>query len=284
MSNCPTVLAISSFDEAISKIKAIKTEYLNDGVVVLRGHTFSEDEQFNLVQRLGDLFGWSIDSNTQRETVPGSIYTGGHSADKTSSYGAASTDYVLDWHIEQVYYISPIVAGIWNMTTFTAPRGHGNTLFVDAATLYNDLSEVEKDLLSNATVVWSKPSPTTDGPYYTKAVGLHPVLGVPILRVETDRGCYSSPELYKVSGSPPSDSQIELFTRIMNKVKYRLTVDTDIRLTQEWEQGDLLVVDLYRMYHAVLGGFKYGERTFTGESVTPKGSTQGLYISEDLVA
>lgn len=284
MSIGPRVLDIYSFDDALSKIKDIETEYLDSGVVVLRGHSFSEDEHFNLVQKLGDLFRWNIDSNTRRETVPGSIYSGGHSADETGNYNVSAIDYVLDWHIEQVYYISPIVAGIWNMTNFTAPHGHGSTLFVDAITLYNELSEVEKNLLSSAIVVWSKPSPTTDGPYYTKAVGLHPTLGVPTLRVETDRGCYSSPELYKVAGDLPNDDHTELFTKIMNKVKYRLALDTDIRLTQNWEQGDLLIVDLYRMYHAVLGGFTYGQRTFTGISVTPKGQDTGLYISEDLVA
>jgi hypothetical protein len=29
---------------------------------------------------------------------------------------------------------------------------------------------------------------------------------------------------------------------------------------QEWEEGDFLIVDLFRMYHAVMGGFNYQER------------------------
>lgn len=279
------VKAIEAFSlgDAVATLDEVVAAYKEHGVLVIRGLNPTLDQQVAVAQALGDVFNWNVHSGLDISELSSAIYVGGHSDRDDRDYSQTKEDYVLDWHIEQVYYVDPILAGIWNMTNFTASPEAGTTRFVDSIVLYEMLPPEDQDFISKAVVVWEKPMSSGSGPFYTKVVDAHPISGRLQLRVETDHGCYRMPELHSWDGKAPTEEQVERYNEIWSWLKSELVHNEDIRYVQNWQQGDLLIVDLFRMYHAVMGGYKLGERTFTGIGVRPRNFKQDLYISEDLV-
>jgi alpha-ketoglutarate-dependent taurine dioxygenase len=274
-----TILEVSSSNNAYNLVDKISTIYKDTGILVLRGHSFSLEEQLHLTKLLGDIFTWNVFSDAPKSALDSAVYYGGHSDSAEKEYNQGPEEYVLDWHIEQVYYTDPILAGIWNMTSFTADKASGNTRFVDSIELLNTYSQEDRDFLLKSVVKWDKPAPLGTGPFYTKAVDRHPVTGDLTLRVETDQGCYLMPELVLYDGAEPTQVQIDRLASLLGSIKDKLNNDESIRYVQSWEQGDLLIVDLFRMYHSVMGGFTYGQRKFTGVGLRPRIYDNGLYDS-----
>jgi len=273
---------VDSLESAINKLPEISEAFEKNGVVSMRGYRFSDDDHGKIVQLLGDKYGWNVCSDAEYHVLESARYPGGHSDDPNMVVGTKD-NYKLDWHIEQVFYIDPILAGAWNMTKFTADSSTGNTRFADSTKIYKSLTTEEQEFLNKSVVFWDKPLNTGEGPFYTKAVDFHPYDKEPVIRVETDWGCTIMPELYLFDKESPSQEQKDKFLSIMKKVKDTLNNNEDIRLTQHWEEGDLLIVDLFRMYHAVMGGFKYGERVFTGMGIRPKVYNNDLYKDVELL-
>jgi alpha-ketoglutarate-dependent taurine dioxygenase len=277
------IVPVSSLADAISNIDDIARLFAEEGIVLLRGHKFSTEEQLATAKILGDEFSWNVCSDASSDTLSSAIYYGGHSDIQGRDYNQTREEYVLDWHIEQVYYVDPVLAGLWSMTTFTADSKSGNTRFVDSTGLFDSLTDSDKEFLSQSVVSWNKPLSSGSGPFFTPAVSDHPITGRPTLRVETDQGCISMPKLELWAGSHPTVNQVETFENIMTAIKARLLSDQDIRYSQRWQEGDLLIVDLFRMYHAVMGGFGFGQRIITGIVVRPKNYTNDLYDSLDKI-
>lgn len=271
-----------SSSSAVDAANEIAEAYKQYGLVVLRGHSYTTEEQVEVAKALGDILDWNLCSEADDMVVNSSIYPGGHSDNSEKEYNQSEEEYVLDWHIEQVYYLHPILAGIWNMTDFTAKKGHGNTRFVDSIEIFKSFSEEDQDFLSKSVVKWDKQSPQRTGPYYTNVVQSHPISGEPTLRVETDQGCIMYPELYAYNGQEATEEQKARFSELQGTLKDILNNDESMRYSQEWQQGDLLIVDLFRMYHAVMGGFVFGERKFTGIGIRPKVYDNTLYVEPRL--
>lgn len=253
-------LKANSYAHIVRALPELVEAYKNYGLVVIKGHDFSEEEHKNLARLFGDNLGWQINSSVPDDLMDNYFIHGGHSDNPDREYNNGTNDYVLDWHIEQVYYKCPPLAGIWCMKEITCPPGNGNTLFADSNELYELLSKEDKEFMSGAIVSWDKPANNYVGPFYTKAVDLHPFTTLPIIRVETDQGCYVMPALHTLYNRPATHDEVKRFEEIMASIKTKLRDDHDIRYIQQWEAGDMIIVDLFRMYHAVLGGFNYNER------------------------
>jgi alpha-ketoglutarate-dependent taurine dioxygenase len=276
-------LEAESYAHVVEKLPELVEAYKDRGVLVIKGHDFSEKEHKNLARLFGDSLDWHIHSSVEDDVMDMFFIHGGHSDNPDREYNNGTNDYVLDWHIEQVYYKCPPLAGIWCMKEITCPPGNGNTLFADSNEIYESLSEEDKNFLSGAIVSWDKPANDHSGPFYTKAVDVHPLTGISILRVETDRGCYTMPALHSLYNKPATDAEIKRFEEIMASVKTRLTTDYDLRYVQQWDPGDMIIVDLFRMYHAVLGGFNYNERRM--DLIVAKSSLQcgDVYTDPELL-
>lgn len=282
MEKSTPIIKVSSPAEALSKVDDAVSLFKDKGLLVFRGAKFSTDDQLALVKALGDVFSWNVSSEASQATIDTSTYSGGHSDQPDKDYSQTADEYVLDWHIEQVYYKYPILAGVWNMTTFTAQAGTGTTRFVDSADVYNLFSKEDKDFLDKSLVIWDKPAPHGSGPFYTKVVDTHPISGTPMLRVETDQGCYSMPKLVLWDGATPTEDQVSKLDSLLSEIKDILNDNIDIRYSQLWEEGDVLIVDLFRMYHSVMGGFGAGQRKFTGIGIRPKLYDNSMYtVLED---
>lgn len=277
------IINVSSLEDAINSLDIIISSYADQGVLVLRGYRFSTEEQVSFTKHMGSLLGWNIDLSAADTAVNSAVYFGGHSDNPEKEYNQSANEYVLDWHIEQVYYVHPILAGVWSMTNFTAPKAHGNTRFVDSIELLEMFNSEDREFLSKAVVVWDKDAPNGIGPYYTRVVDTHPILKKPQLRVETDQGCKAFPELFLWDNKEATEDQKNKFKELQKVIKDTLNNNEDIRFSQEWREGDLLIVDLFRMYHSVMGGFSFGERNFTGIGLRPKIYDDSLYNNLDLL-
>lgn len=260
MSKPIKIIEVSSFLDAKSKLQELIDTFKELGLFVMRGHNFTKEEQLQLARLLGDVFKWNVKSSASDDLVEQAFHIGGQSIEKDKEYNVKKDEYLLDWHIEQVYFVYPPLAGFWNMTKIICPPGHGNTRFVDSNELFNILNTEEQEFLAAAMVIWDKRANLEVGPFYTKAVDAHPVTGIPIIRIETDAGCHLLPTLYSLNGKSPTVEQETMFQSIISKIKAELYTNEEIRYEQEWRVGDFLIVDLFRMYHAVMGGFGYQER------------------------
>lgn len=275
------VVTLKSYEDFLEKIPEIVKIYNDLGVLVFRGYKFSDEEHKEVARSLGDILDWNMFHGANPSNESG-FYEGGHSdLDTDDTYTIKNDEYLLDWHIEQVYYVKPILAGLWNMYHFSAQRGEGNTQFMDSCRIYENLPEEDKEFLSDAIMFWKKQGPQSSGPYFTKAVDTHPQLKKPTLRIETDRGCEIPPQLAYKGERQATETEKLRFNQIVEHIKLELKLNKDLLLVQEWEQEDLLVVDLYRMYHSVLGGFDRGERKFKGLGIRPQAYDHELYDSED---
>lgn len=279
MTSSVPVVSVGSYEEALMAAKDVEGIFKDIGVVVIRGHNFSDEEHTSLCLVLGDSLGWNMNSNAETRYKSGT-YKGGHSdLEDDRAYTIKADEYLLDWHIEQVFYVSPILAGLWNMHKFTAPSGSGRTNFMDSCKLYETFTPEEQNFLDKSVMYWKKQSDDGSGPYYTKAVASHPISGKPTLRIETDRGCEVPPELYLLDKKEPSEQEKQKFKDLVSSLKTRLLEDRDLLIQQDWQEGDLLIVDLFRMYHSVFGGFDRGQREFTGIGVRPEIFDQSKYDS-----
>lgn len=275
------VVGVGDYKEFLEKLPEVIETYKNIGVLALRGYQFSDEEHKEVARHLGDVFGWNMYHGASPH-IESAFYEGGHSDLPTDEpYTIRSHEYLLDWHIEQVYYIKPILAGLWNMHHFSAPKGAGSTQFMDSCQLYQNLEEEDKKLLADAILFWKKQMQSGSGPYYTRAVDSHPLSEKPTLRIETDRGCEVSPRLITLGKAPATEIEKIKFNIIVENLKLQLHSNKELLLVHEWEQGDLLIVDLFRMYHSVLGGFNRGERKFRGLGVRPVEYDHELYDSEE---
>ena len=275
---------VQSLQDALNLVPDLVETFSSEGILLIRGHKFSTEEQVEFSKSMGDLLNWSICSDATQHLITSALYTGGHSDQPDLDYDRSTKDqYVLNWHIEQVYYIHPILAGVWNMEVFKADSDAGNTRFVDSIELFSNMDPEDQKFLSKSVVIWDKQIGIGEGPFYTKAVDNHPISGAPTLRVETDVGCSIMPELYEIDGTTPTDEQKEKFTLLIESVREKLYEDTKNRYTQYWQEGDVLIVDLFRMYHALMGGFFYKQRKYTGLGIRPKLHDQSLHTSMEVL-
>lgn len=254
----------SSYEEIIDLIPQLTNSFVEHGLFVIRGYRFSPEEHKNFAKLLGDIFDWNVCTGALDSTVEAAYHKGGQSTSPDYDYDMVEKDhYILDWHIEQIYFVHPPLSGIWYMDEIVSPKGSGNTRFVDSSELYGKFSEEDRGFLSKSIAIWDKPLHNGKGPFYTKVVENYHLIGEPLLRVETDNGCYITPTLYLLDDKKPSDEQVEKFAGLMKDLKTYLVEDESIRYEQVWESGDMLVVDLFRMYHAVMGGFGFNERSMS---------------------
>lgn len=251
------ILSVTSLEDSLARIHEISDAFREGGLVVLRGFKFSEEDHIEIASRFSEYNKFSV----------GTVYQGGHSDSSEKAYSLSTKDYALHWHIEKPYYVVPIYAGIWNMHHFTSMPGTGQTLFVDSSKYYDNLSKEEQEFLDACTFKWDKRIegiPDGAGPFYTKAVEMSPITGKKTIRVDVDPGSILAAELHTYEGWTPTPEQASLFKGIIETLGYALYDDMNIRMSHSWEQGDLLFIDLFSMYHAVSAGYTFGQRKFTG--------------------
>lgn len=261
------VLSYSSKSELYSDLETVKDKYVSDGIVVLRGLHFTEPEQGELTLSLGDLIGWFPNHSS---SDIGRKYTESHSGNQNVA-GSKGDQIVLDWHIEHVDYDQqcPLVAGLWNMWHFNCAPGTGLTYFVDTTEVFKLLTEEEQAFLSASKISWV--DAYGFGPHLGLAVVPHWLTGIPTIRIEITK--HVKTDLVSVNEGTATEQHSAEFKRIYKKIIDLIETNQDIRMTHQWEHGDIVIPDLFKLAHAVTGGFDPKDRSFTGHWLFSKDPT-----------
>jgi alpha-ketoglutarate-dependent taurine dioxygenase len=248
------VIESPSFNNFIENISDYAELFMKERVLVLRNANFTENEQKIAMNALGDVLQWYPNSkdSTQRR------YKENHervvSVDKKTK-----DDIIVSWHLEHTEYDNPIVAATWNMYLFTCEKDVGRTFFVDASKMYKDMPKEWQDFLLKAKEHITK----DESSYVLKCVRPHFYTKELVIRMDlTDQGDSNYLELF--DDREPTDEEKAKYKEIRRFFMHQILSNEDIRMYHEWEQGDFLLVDLFKMAHSVAGGFTSDQRSFTG--------------------
>lgn len=268
-----TPIDYPGFDNVFKNIDYYKEKFIKDSVIVFRGANLSLEDQKLFHYKLGDFFKWHTPTNEEN------YYKETHSHNILIDI-AKEDDIMLGWHVEHCYYDNPIVAGTWNMYHLQAPPGAGKTYFVDTSAVYNMLDNESKDFLKKCSLNAKNFGLEEAFPPY-KTVVDHWITGVPVIRMPIEdhwseygpldeeyiNGDYKIHEvniLHEVNGEKPNKQDYKTFSDIAKKIGNIVKNNEDIRMFHQWEQGDLVFMDAFKLAHAVTGGFKPEDREFSG--------------------
>lgn len=248
----------TTLDNIVDNLEQYTHDILNDGILVLRGAHLSRDDQRFLQRKIGDYL--KIFPNSQYELI--SEYTEDHKA--RQEFNVSTDEIMLPWHMEHLYFINPIVLGFWNMEVFTVDSEIGQTFFYDSRKLYSRLPQDWQEFLSKCVInvgdrmnLLSKISPMP-------AIAPHWSSGEPVVRIPIGRPYHAPDVLQEFDGRAASDLEKDKYVHIVRQIKDIVDNDEDNRIIHKWQEGDLVISDIFVMIHAVTGGFKPHERIFTG--------------------
>lgn len=253
-----TPIEVESKEDLYRNLDKVRADFEGPGIAVIRGIQLSRDEQIQLVRDLGDLIGW-YPNNASQEILH--KYQENHSASRYLESSGAD-EVILDWHLEHVDYDSfvPLVGGVWNMFKFTCDSNVGKTYFLDSCEAYKFFTEEEQEFLKKITLVWNDVDGS--GPHYAPVVVNHWISGDPLIRIEITKQV--DPKISDFEGREATNEEISTFSELKNKFHGIVDWNEDLRIVHRWQQGDIVIPDLYRMAHAVTGGFDPSEREFWG--------------------
>jgi alpha-ketoglutarate-dependent taurine dioxygenase len=252
-------------DYILNNIDEYKNKFISDSVLCFRNANLSKEEQFDFGAKIGKLMGWKYIDNT-------SEYLENHV--RKSDIVSGPDDIIVEWHIEHTYYVNPIVASTWNMYNFKTNPENGKTYFVDTGVVFEMLSDEEKQFLIDSVVTepdFIKNSQLKSG-FLSEDTNLsseHPIIDKHWLTSKPIIRFMILPEPYIVTlvsykNESPSDESLEYFKSLIRKIEKIIMENEDIRIVHKWQQGDLVIPDLFKLAHAVTGGFKSEDREFRG--------------------
>lgn len=242
-----------------------KNKLISDSVICFRNANLTQEEQFDLGARLGKLIGWSLINNT-------SEYIENHV--RKSDIVSGPDDIIVEWHVEHTYYINPIVASTWNMYNFKTDPENGKTYFVDTSVVFEMLSNEEQEFLFNSII--TEPDVVRDSQLkngFASAnlnlaenypiIAPHWLTKKPVIRF-TILPAPMMVKLVSYKGQMPNITELAYFESIIRKIEDIIWNNEDIRMVHKWQQGDLVIPDMFKLAHAVTGGFSHEDREFRG--------------------
>lgn len=260
----------------------------------------SDDERFNFMLGIAPLLNWKVEFDkpglvhfTYEENHE--LSTNAASRDNRNS----DDEVVVAWHIEHPQSKYPQIGALWSINHKSCPKTSGSTGFVDMSILYNLLDDGDKEFISKCEVVQvsffrmtenenidihasakydgDRPFITLLYPdhqkvipsYFRKAASVHPLTGENVLRINP-KGHYVNGEfwghdrLVLFDGRIPRPAEHQEFNRIAEWVMNQVYSNAEIQYWHYWNEGDLLLVDVFTMAHCVRGGFTSGQRHLKG--------------------
>jgi alpha-ketoglutarate-dependent taurine dioxygenase len=252
-------------DQVLENANYYKDKLISDSVICFRNANLTEKEQFDFAQKLGESFGWYLMNDESK-------YIENH--ERKSEVVSGPDDIIVEWHVEHTYYINPIVGSTWNMYNFKTNNENGKTYFVDTNVVFEMLTDDEKDFLLNSRI--TEPD-FIKGPQLEHGfasanlnfaddypiVAEHWLTGKPIIRFTILPKPYIV-RLVSYKGQVPTEDNLSYFEAVIRKIEDIIWNNEDIRIVHKWQQGDLVIPDMFKLAHAVTGGFKPEDREFRG--------------------
>lgn len=259
----PTIvnpLIITSKEELKFRLKEILETQQKNSIVGIRGLRLSEEEQLQLARDLGDIAGWYPNNSESFNHK----YVENHSSNNSIN-NSDNDQIILDWHLERVDYDDyiPIIAGVWNMRIFKSNKESGKTYFIDSRKIFNKIySNDEKNFLRLCKATWTEKNNNSTYENYVDIVQKHWLSGEEQIRISLHH--LSDTELYLLDKNPPSSEEKIKFLELIKRFKAEVDNNEELRIVHKWEEGDILLPDLFCLAHAVTGGFDSKDREFTG--------------------
>jgi alpha-ketoglutarate-dependent taurine dioxygenase len=246
-------------ENVIENVNLYKQKFLDDSIVVFRNANLTYDDQSFLHSSLGTPFIYYIDTEGDDRAAR---YIENHS-ERNLIETATSNDILLPWHIEHLYAGNSKVTATWNMTKFTTDIENGKTYFIDCEKAYNAMPEEWKAFLNACKI--NNPNPATDENLddFSPIVN-HWITGNPTLRLAPRKNNNSGSTLRSVYNREATELEKALFEEIFTWFGNYVYDNEEERIVHKWQQGDLLIVDIFKLAHAVTGGFSPDDREFIG--------------------
>lgn len=166
---------------------------------------------------------------------------------------------VVPWHISGIHEEFPHAGVFWKMQSFSASNGCGRTGFFDCEYLAEIISPKWKELLKASKIVHNN----QDEQQPRNPIDINPVTGKETIRIRTDSD-QCEEHLFSVEDREPTESEQSIFRQISIWTFFNARSNTQHQHFWEWEEGDIVIVDLFRMAYSVFGGFKPEERKIVG--------------------
>lgn len=246
-------------EHIVQNIEFYKNKFISDSVIAFRNANLTKDEGFKFSQEFCKAIGVYVHEKDK--------YVENH-ARRPNMISTGPDEILVEWHVEHTYYPNPIIAAIWNMYNFNTDTENGKTYFVDTGLIFDMLSDSEKEFLVNCNIteeesikkqLMTQSKISDNYPIISK----HWITEKPIIRFTMLPG-ERYPVLVSFNGGTPKDTEIEQFELIMSKIIKTIRENEDIRLVHKWQQGDIVIPDLFKLAHAVTGGFTPDNREFIG--------------------
>jgi alpha-ketoglutarate-dependent taurine dioxygenase len=245
--------------EVLDNVDLYKQKFLDDSIIVFRNANLTYEEQSSFHAELGELFNYNVIKLSDSEV---DNYVENHSL-RESIETAGTNDILLPWHIEHLYYRNPIVISTWNMTKFTTDSENGKTYFIDSEQAYNAMPE-EWKLFLNVCKINNPNEEINDNADDFSPIVNHWISGNQLLRLAARENKTSGTTLRSVHDREPTELERELFEEIFMWFGNYVYTNQEDRIVHKWQQGDFLIVDIFKMVHSVTGGFDPADREFIG--------------------
>jgi alpha-ketoglutarate-dependent taurine dioxygenase len=239
-------------------------EFEKNSVICFRGGNVSKEEQVEILKIFGDKAGWFPNTELLKDQDnleafnSYAFYSENHGHAYNENWG--NDDIVITWHLEHFYRKNRTAGAVWNMKTFTCSTESGKTYFVDAHKLWQLLSPHEQQILTDAQTYFYY----FDDIILADCASKHYRTGEILAHVDFNADLSQRHYLARYNGFSPSDTMEKEFNRIMMFLNDQVKNNEDIRIVHKWQQGDILIPDLFKLVHTITGGFKPEERYFDG--------------------
>ena len=251
-------------ENVLENYQYYKNKFLENSVLVFRNANLNHDQQKKFHISLGEKFGWS-----SIEGDNSSYYIENHAHNELIKK-VSSDEIMLNWHIEHVHHENPISAATWNMYKFSENEESGKTYFIDTSKIYDSLpldfqEFLQKSQASSKNFMMSNqndPRNKIETNYHV--LKKHWISGKMVIRVNFPKDNKSFDELSFYDGQKPNNEQKEKFIEICKYINNEIWNNKNLIMYHKWRQGDLLIPDMFKLAHAVTGGFDPQNREFCG--------------------
>jgi alpha-ketoglutarate-dependent taurine dioxygenase len=246
-------------NQVIDNANFYKEKFLQDSVIVFRNANLTYEEQSFLHKELKKYFGYNIKEDAVKNV---SKYIENHSGNSKINL-VSGNEVMLQWHIEHTYFVNPIVFASWNMIKFNTDKENGKTYFVDSQELYNQMPIEWQDFL-NSCLIGPNDNQKIDHINNYLPVSKHWLNENPVIRMAIAPVVDGINNLISVNEKNATKEDQKLFNEISLWFGNNVCKNEDIRMVHRWQQGDLVMPDIFKLAHSVTGGFKSEDREFIG--------------------
>lgn len=286
-------------DECLQRASELSDTLNNTGYVVFRNANWSTDEADYFMVQFAEHHKWRV--TYANSAMPHWVYIEDHDYTLGQWETTPAIDEIfIHWHAEQTNLEFPQHGALWHMLRKSGHPDSGQTGFLDNSELYYGLPEDDRAFLRRCEAVMTpiigrfNPEKLVEkiivnsrgdklipfksyGELYVNfvrpIVQTHYRTGKQCIRFNShyhgggsgngvDEGVMS--KMILIDGRIPTADEQKRAEELMVSLARRIYGDTSLHTWVKWHQGDLILADLFRMTHAVRGGFTQGERVFRG--------------------